>query len=437
MLSSSFRISTNTNSTTESNDDQSQQQQQQQSPTSTQQPSILTSEISPSLVYILCVPISIELESEWRGVTHIIPENKNLSSIVPLHTHWKTTTIFLLTQQTNNLEKFEESFKERLSKINVQQSDLYNFETKTGQSLQKHSCFEKIDSAMKNLAHSMLSLSNCIASNVENFEEIIEKINTRDFVVSYFIEIQHFIFFFSIQHTEERAFAFGMDVIRETSFYATQCDHETLKSQAERQLSFGNIWLNFVRKKKSTTTSKYSITIPMWLLPGIHFLRHICSLQFTNYVDNDIFSQFYSNMKRAIYYLNNSNDNNIHHQDNQRSKTFRYPSSTKRGYDKKKTKELKFNRIEQLDRMDRRIDRQRVDDGLIGKIKRVNKTSSLSRKMEDDLAYLKIRNFHKLNLLSRGQFATSKKPFYTTKEKIFHCSALPGSNCMIIPMPSS
>ncbi len=89
-----------------------------------------------------------------------------------------------MTQQTNNLEKFEESFKERLSKINIQQSDLYNFETKTGQLLQKHSCFEKIDNSMKTLAHSILSLSNCIASNVENFEQMIEKINTRDYVVS-------------------------------------------------------------------------------------------------------------------------------------------------------------------------------------------------------------------------------------------------------------
>ena len=40
-----------------------------------------------------------------------------------------------------------------------------------------------------------------------------------------------------------------MDIIRETSFYATQCESDTLKSQSERQLSFANIWLNFVRKK--------------------------------------------------------------------------------------------------------------------------------------------------------------------------------------------
>lgn len=186
-LSSSFRINTNTNLSTESNDDQppsSSQQQQQSSPTPGQQSSISTSESSPPLVYIICVPISVELECEWRGVTHIIPENKNLLSKFPLHTNWKTTTIFLLTQQTNNFEKFEKSFKERLSKINVQQSDLYNFETKSGQLLQKHSCFEKIDNAMKNLAHSMLSLGNCIVNNVENFEQMIEKTNTRDYIVS-------------------------------------------------------------------------------------------------------------------------------------------------------------------------------------------------------------------------------------------------------------
>ena len=178
-LSSSFRINTNNNSSTESNDDQLPSSQQQQ-----QQPSTHTSEISPPLVYILCVPISVELESEWRGKIHTISENKNLTSILPLHTHWKTTTVFLLTQQTNHLEKFEESFKERLLKINVQQSDLYNFETKTGQLLlQKRSCFEKTDNAMRTLAHSILSLSNCIASNVEQFEKMIEKINTRDYVV--------------------------------------------------------------------------------------------------------------------------------------------------------------------------------------------------------------------------------------------------------------
>jgi hypothetical protein len=204
-----------------------------------------------------------------------------------------------------------------------------------------------------------------------------------------------------------------MDIIRETSFYATQCEYETLKSQAERQLSFANIWLNFVRKKKSTTTSRYPITIPMWLLPGIHFLRHICSLQFTNQIDDNLFSEFYHNMKTTINYLNQSNDNNNNrNRSNIESKTFQYSSIKKHGYDNKKKKNIRLNRIQQLDRMDKRIDRQRFDEGLIGKIKRVYKTSSLSKKMEDDIAYLKIRDFHKLNLLSCGQFATSKKGFF-------------------------
>jgi len=202
-----------------------------------------------------------------------------------------------------------------------------------------------------------------------------------------------------------------MDIIRETSFYATQCEYETLKSQAERQLSFANIWLNFVRKKKSTTTSRYPITIPMWLLPGIHFLRHICSLQFTNQIDDNLFSEFYHNMKTTINYLNQSNDNN-RNRSNIESKTFQYSSIKKHGYDNKKKKNLRLNRIQQLDRMDKRIDRQRFEEGLIGKIKRVYKISSLSKKMEDDLAYLKIRDFHKLNLLSCGQFATSKQWFF-------------------------
>jgi len=200
-----------------------------------------------------------------------------------------------------------------------------------------------------------------------------------------------------------------MDIIRETSFYATQCEYETLKSQAERQLSFANIWLNFVRKKKSTTTSRYPITIPMWLLPGIHFLRHICSLEFTNQIDDNLFSEFYHNMKTTINYLNQSNDNNNRNRSYTESKTFQYSSIKKHGYDNKKKKNIRLNRIQQLDRMDKRIDRQRFEEGLIGKIKRVYKISSLSKKMEDDLAYLKIRDFHKLNLLSCGQFATSKK----------------------------
>jgi hypothetical protein len=181
-LSSSFRVNLNNNSSGESGEEQSSQTQPpQQSPTSSQQSPNLVTEITPPLVYVLCVPISNELEPEWRGITHTISTNKNLTSIFPLNINWKTTTIFLLTQQTKNLEVFEESFRERLSKTNVQQNDLYNFHTKTGQILQKRSCFEKVDRAMNDLAHAILSLSNCVASNVEQFEKIIEKIHNQTF----------------------------------------------------------------------------------------------------------------------------------------------------------------------------------------------------------------------------------------------------------------
>lgn len=104
--------------------------------------------------------------------------NKNFISVSPLNSTWKTTTIFLLTQQPENLLKFEELFRERLSKTNVQQNDLYNFDTKSGQLLQKRSCFENIDRAMNDLAHAILSLSNCVANNVEQFEKLIETLST-------------------------------------------------------------------------------------------------------------------------------------------------------------------------------------------------------------------------------------------------------------------
>ena len=191
ILSSSFRIHTTSNAAQEMNDDQSSQppppqtqQQQQPSPTSSQPTSMSAQDPSSPLVYLLCVPVSNEIESEWRGVTHTISENKHLTSIVPLNTDWKTTTIFLLTQQTNHLDKFEQSFKERLSKINVQQSDLYNFEKAKAQVLQKRSCFEKTDRAMNGLAHSILSLSTCITNNVEHFERTILQTSTRAYVVS-------------------------------------------------------------------------------------------------------------------------------------------------------------------------------------------------------------------------------------------------------------
>ncbi|UJR23441.1 hypothetical protein I4U23_026446 [Adineta vaga] len=418
-LSSSFRINTNNTSSADSTDEQTQTQQQ--SPTSLQQPSNPPMETTPPLVYVLCVPISNEVESEWRGVTHTIPAQKTLTPVLPLHTNWKTTTIFLLTQQTSNMEKFETSFRERLSKTNVQQDDLYNFDTKKEQILQKRSCFEKIDRAMSDLAHAILSLSNCVANNVEQFENIIEKIdkqtgndNERECLGK--IDTRAYV------HTEERAFAFAMDIIRETSYYTTQLDANTLEIQAERQLSFGNTWLNFVRKKKVTTSAiKYPATLPMWLLPGIHFLRHVCLMQFTTHINDEVFEKFYDNMQKTIHYLNNPSNNssgskqtNPHIRPKKFPRPFQNSSTTvDRDSDKRKRKVSRYTKIQQLERMDKLIDRQRCKDGLIGKItqrdERSIKMPSISKRMEQDLAYLKIRNFHKLNLLSRGQYATTYK----------------------------
>ncbi|CAF1432632.1 unnamed protein product [Adineta ricciae] len=423
-LSSSFRINASNTSSGESTDEansQSQtQQQQQSSPTSLQQQANSPVETLPPLVYVLCVPMSKEVESEWRGVTHTIQAHKTLTPISPLHTNWKTTTIFLLTQQTYNMEKFEESFRERLSKTNVQQDDLYNFDTKKEQILQKRSCFEKVDRAMSDLAHAILSLSNCVAKNVEDFENIIETINKQagtgqDAERNKKIDTRIYV------HTEERAFAFAMDIIRETSYYATQLETNTLKIQAERQLLFGNTWMNFVRKKKATTSvAKYPGTLPMWLLPGIHFLRHICSLHFTTHISDEIFNKFCDNMQSTIHYSNNANTNSGQKQVNPHIRLKKslkpFPilsTATSRESERSKRRESHLTRIQKLERMDKLIDRQRYKDDLIGKItqrdERSIKMPSISKRMEQDLAYLKIRNFHKLNLLSRGQYATTYK----------------------------
>lgn len=210
-----------------------------------------------------------------------------------------------------------------------------------------------------------------------------------------------------------------MDIIRETGYYATQLETSTLKTQAERQILFANTWFKFVRKKKSTTSmSKYSTTLPMWLLPGIHFLRYICSLHFTNHVNDDIFNKFYDNMQQTIHYLNSSTMNhemkslNINMRLRKSSKPLQLSSARKRTSDKQHKKAFKLTRIQQLELMDRKIDRQRFDGELIGKVKPSDgqpiKIPFISKRMEQDLAYLKIRNFHKLNLISRGQFATSE-----------------------------
>jgi hypothetical protein len=204
-----------------------------------------------------------------------------------------------------------------------------------------------------------------------------------------------------------------MDIIRETSHYATQLETNILETQAERQLTFANTWLNFVRKKKSfTSTFKHSNILPMWLLPGIHFLRHICSLQFTNHINDELFSKFYENMHKTINCLNKP----VPHHDQKpinANLRLKKSSSTKHGYDQRKKDKFRLSRIAQIDLLDRKIDRQRFREGLIGKIQPsdggLSQMPFISKRMEQDLAYLKIRNFHKLNLLSRGQYATTYK----------------------------
>ena len=188
--------------------------------------------------------------------------------------------------------------------------------------------------------------------------------------------------------------------------------------------------------------SQYPVSLPMWLLPGVQFLRHICLLHFTNHIENSLFSEFYHNLQLTMGYLKNSTRSNSPTLSHIRSK----PSSqvsliAKQKANRARKNKMRYTRIEQLERMDRRIDRRRADDGLIGHIKLLNKPSFISKKVEDDLASLKIRNFHKINLLARGQFATSKKhPFFVLFSfvRLFEQkkkrSALPGSNCGIVHM---
>lgn len=199
-----------------------------------------------------------------------------------------------------------------------------------------------------------------------------------------------------------------MDIIRETSFYATQCEHETLKVQAERQLAFADFWLNFVRRKKATTTSRYLLPLPMWLTPGVQFLSHICALHFTNQIDDHVFGEFARKVRTTIKHLNNPDDGHLRSSHGVPWRAQRYTSLKKRTALLRPTKKVRLTQIEQLDRMDKRIDRRRFDEDLIGRIKAVPAKSSLTKKKEEDLARLKIRDFHKVALLSCGQFATSE-----------------------------
>ena len=153
----------------------------------------------------------------------------------------------------------------------------------------------------------------------------------------------------------------------------------------------------------------------MWLLPGINFLRYICSLDFTRQISNEIFDQFYANMQNTLKYLYSSKDTSSAGQ--MRSKktnrpVHSSPGGTKHASDKLKRNAVRFSRIQQLESMDRGIDRRRFEENLIGRIIKYDKGSAkmptIPTKMAEDLAHMKIRNFHKMNLLSRGQFATSK-----------------------------
>jgi hypothetical protein len=182
-LSSSYRVHSNPVNSNESNEDLLSTSQNQQMLSGAAKQSLVLENNQP-WVYVLCVPISSEVASEWRGVTHTITDQKNFTSTSPLNHSWKTTSLFLLTQQSNMLENFDDSFKDRLSKINVQQSDLYNFETRTGQILRKRSCFENVDRAMNEMAHTILSLCNRITDTVARFETMVDENNRDAYVVS-------------------------------------------------------------------------------------------------------------------------------------------------------------------------------------------------------------------------------------------------------------
>lgn len=214
---------------------------------------------------------------------------------------------------------------------------------------------------------------------------------------------------FLFQHTEERVFAFAMDVVRETSFYATQFDSDICQSYAGLQLSFGNIWLNFVQKKKSTINSKTITTSQMWLQPGIHFLRHAGELHFTRRVDDQTFSKFYQNYQKTINNVNNRYETSPTFVSPLRPNNHRFLSSSSREEtNANRTPKKKLTMIEKLEKLDKKIDRRRAEGGLIGFIKHDNKVSMISQKMEEELASLKIREFRRMNLLACGQYATSK-----------------------------
>ena len=179
-LSSSYRLNSNSLIVADSVEDSFQ------SPApSIQQNSVSGLDSSPSSVCVLCVPIINELDAEWTGKVEYFIDRKNSSSLAPINSHWKTTNIFLLTQQTNQLKKFNKSFSERLSKINVQHSDSNGGQKKIDSILQRRSCFEKVDRTMHELAHEILCLSQTVINNVEQFENLLKKTSTISHVVNH------------------------------------------------------------------------------------------------------------------------------------------------------------------------------------------------------------------------------------------------------------
>ncbi|CAF1031269.1 unnamed protein product, partial [Didymodactylos carnosus] len=243
-------------------------------------------------VYILCVPVSKELAHKWRGVERTIPMylNKCLTSIKPIHSNWKTTSIFLLTQQTQQFDNFITMFHEKLESLNLNLNDLLQLD-RTQQ--QKRSCFEKVDHAMYELNHAVLNLSENICGDIDQFESLIENlINQKS-------DNEKRDIYRTFLHTEERLFAFAMDIVRETSYFALQLDQNSLVLQARRQINLASNWLKFVYKK---STGK-GHTLPVWSMPGITFLKHVCDINYSKHIDEKTFEQFYQNMQHAIVYL--------------------------------------------------------------------------------------------------------------------------------------
>ena len=218
-----------------------------------------------------------------------------------------------------------------------------------------------------------------------------------------------------------------MDVIRETSFYANQFELSTLKSQAERQLAFANTWLHFVRRKKASTySSKDPLPLPTWLKPGIRFLEHVYARKFTDQLDEETILTYSDNLTKSLFTNYNTGlvkgvkSPKIHSKGVNRASSSSSSSAARvvaataaiqqaEGHPNQNT--VKLTRRQQLRQLDQDIDERRFNKELIGQVNPTKypiKISSISKLMEQDLAHLRIKHFQKMNLLSRGQFSTSK-----------------------------